>query len=87
MRKALLGIEEKDTYPTAYRINTLGKIDTIFSAAGFTRVEVRTVGVLAYFSFNMVILRLKILLDRLVDPLGIFSSMNTHIVGVYRKKH
>ncbi|MFH1236578.1 MAG: class I SAM-dependent methyltransferase [Parcubacteria group bacterium] len=85
LRKKLLGIEEKDTYPTVYRVNTPHTINEYMLDAGFVKVEVRTVGALAYFSFNTAILRLKVLFDRLIDPLGIFSSMNTHIVGVYQK--
>ena len=84
LRHKLLGINENDTYPTQYKMNTPAKIDKILSQHGFERVSLKTTGVLSYFTFNNKALRVKVEFDKLF---GKISRFDTHIVGVYQKRH
>lgn len=83
LRKILLGIQDEDTYPTAYKINSVSKIDYYLLKNGFEKVEVKKVGVLTYFMWNKYILLTKIFFDKTVGRLNFFPK--THIVGVYKK--
>lgn len=82
LRKVLLKINEEDTYPTVYKINSISKIDYFLSKNGFQKVEIKKVGVLAYFEWNKIVLLCKIFFDRTI---GKFIPNKTHIVGVYKK--
>jgi 2-polyprenyl-3-methyl-5-hydroxy-6-metoxy-1,4-benzoquinol methylase len=82
LRKVLLKINEEDTYPTVYKINSIAKIDHYLSINGFKKVEVKKVGVLTYFAWNKYILLCKIFFDRTI---GRLNFPKTHIVGIYKK--
>ena len=82
LRKILFDIEEDDTYPTVYKINSVSKIDLYLSKNGFKKIEIKKTGVLTYFSWNKYILLCKILYDRTI---GKVIPIKTHIVGVYEK--
>jgi 2-polyprenyl-3-methyl-5-hydroxy-6-metoxy-1,4-benzoquinol methylase len=82
LRKLFLKINEDDTYPTVYKINSIAKIDYYLSQNSFQKVEMKKVGVLTYFSWNKFILIAKILFDRTI---GKIVPVKTHIVGVYKK--
>jgi len=82
LRKTLLNINENDTYPTPYKINSPSAIDKYLTKAGFKKVEIKTVGVLTYYSWNKYLLISKIFFDRTI---GKIIPVKTHIVGVYKK--
>jgi 2-polyprenyl-3-methyl-5-hydroxy-6-metoxy-1,4-benzoquinol methylase len=83
LRRKLFNIDEEDTYPTVYKINSASKIDYFLKEAGFEKVDIKKVGVLTYFSWNDFVLVGKIFFDKTIGRLNILPK--THIVGVYKK--
>lgn len=85
LKKHFLGVDERDTFPTKYKVNSMAKLDYYLTKHEFRKVEVRMVGVLTYFSFNKAVLFAKSWLDKITDPFRFFDRFKTHIVGVYEK--
>lgn len=76
----LYGRAEKDTFPVAYRANTVETIDALARSAGLFPVETRLVSDPTYLAFNDLLFFVASLLERLTPERNF-----VHIVGDYRK--
>lgn len=85
LKRVFLGIAERDTFQTYYRINTLSKIEAVLARAGFRRIALERVGAINYFAVSRSMLIGKIFWDRFFSRIRIFDFFQTHIVGVYGK--
>jgi SAM-dependent methyltransferase len=81
-RKILLDVDDNDTYPTRYRINSTIRIDKYLSDAGFKKIELRLIGAPTYFSWCKPLMKLNILFNKII---GNKLPFLTHIVGIYKK--
>jgi len=79
----LYGRSAEDTYPTAYRLNTVAAMDRTLARIGFERERLVLNGDPTYIAFNRPLFRLGVALERLLD-LPWFRRARVHIVAVYR---
>lgn len=82
--KKLYGRQEGDTYPKQYKINTPGKIEKLFSAAGFSKSQIILNGDPSYISFNKPLFAFARMIEWMLSS-KLLRSMRVHIIGVYEK--
>jgi SAM-dependent methyltransferase len=82
IRRVLLGVDEDDTYPTRYKLNSYSRIEKYLGDAGFRKVELHLIGAPSYFSWCTPLMKFNILFNKII---GNKLPFLTHIVGVYKK--
>jgi ubiquinone/menaquinone biosynthesis C-methylase UbiE len=76
--------QEHDTYPVAYRINSIRKIADQFAAAGFVQEALIANGDPSYISFTPWLFRLACWIEAALDRPRLRWA-RVHLIGVYRK--
>jgi SAM-dependent methyltransferase len=84
--RKLYGRDRSDTYPTRYRMNSLGRIEHTLSQLGFGRERVVMNGDPTYVAFNAASFTIASRLERLYD-LGPMRLARVHIIAAYRKPY
>jgi ubiquinone/menaquinone biosynthesis C-methylase UbiE len=82
LKKICLGIQEKNTFPTRYKINTIKKIEKTFSECGYKKVDLKTTDALGYWYFNSKLLKLAAKKAYQRQKRGKIKH-RFHIIGVY----
>ena len=83
LKRLLLGIKEKDTFPTKYKINTLKKIEKLFLQGGYKKVDMETTDALAYWRFSELLLKKAAKKAKLKNEQSKIKH-RFHIAGVYQ---
>ncbi len=78
--RIVYGRAEADTFPTAYRVNTVEQIDSLARAAGLQPVQLETVSDPTYLAFNDLLFWLSVAVERYLP-----QESYVHIVGDYVK--
>ena len=76
----LYGRAERDTFPTAYAVNSIGQVDALARAVGLRRVQVQLVSDPTYLAFNDLFFQISLLYESLIS-----EDRFVHIVGDYAK--
>lgn len=84
LRKRFLSIDETDTFPTHYRMNTIGTLNHLFASVRMKPVTIELIDCFTYFKFNKPLVWLSILGARMMYMLKI-KAFRHHLVGVYQK--
>jgi SAM-dependent methyltransferase len=82
--KALYGRAATETFPTRYRFNSAGRIDSLLSDLGFARERLVLNGDPTYVAMNETSFRVACAVERVYD-LPWFRRARVHLVGAYRK--
>lgn len=85
LRKRFLSIDEADTYPTHYRMNTELGLNRLFQKHGMRPHVLISVDCFTYMKFSRPLVFLFIMLARTFDALQM-SLLRHHLVGVYQKQ-
>jgi hypothetical protein len=75
---------EEDTFPTYYRCNTLGKMETALTKIGFEKRFENYVGDASFFIFSKVLFPLSLLYEKVTD-LPFLRLFKMHVVVHYIK--
>lgn len=80
------GRSAEDTFPTAYRLNSRGKLRRVFGAAGFETVALETFEVAPhYLKFSFPSFAAGAAYERLVNRFQVLSPLRVNILGIFRK--
>lgn len=82
--KKLYGRQDNDTFPKAYKVNSLGKIRKVLNGIGFNEEKLLTNGDPSYISFNNVTFRIALIVEKILN-IPVFRKYRVHIVGMFRK--
>lgn len=81
----VFNVPEDDVFPTAYRANTAGTMEKLFSRAGFVRRELDMINHYpAYLMFSPFLFRLGVLYER-ITSLSMFRALRGSILAVFQK--
>jgi SAM-dependent methyltransferase len=84
LRKRFLSIDETDTFPTHYRMNTIGTLNKLFAKVGMQPIATQLIDCFTYFKFSKVLVWLSILGAKILQTIHI-QTFRHHLVGVYQK--
>jgi ubiquinone/menaquinone biosynthesis C-methylase UbiE len=84
LRKRFLSIAETDTFPTHYRMNTIGTLNKLFASVLMKPEITKLVDCFTYFKFSKTLVWLSVLGARIMNTLHI-TVFRHHLVGVYKK--
>jgi SAM-dependent methyltransferase len=76
--------QEHDTYPVAYRINSVKRLASQFAAAGFVQEALIANGDPSYISFTPWLFRVACWIEAVLDRPRLHWA-RVHLIGVYRK--
>jgi SAM-dependent methyltransferase len=82
--RKLYGREERHSFPTRYRLNSVRRIERALGAIGFQRERLILNGDPSYISFNAALFRLACLLEGLLNRQSL-ERARVHIIGAYRR--
>ena len=85
LKSVLWGTEEKDTFPVAYRMNTRGRLRSLFSKAGFREQYFAYLDDCRTFHPMRLLHSLELLLWRLLNAADIHYPENC-LLGVYTRR-
>ena len=77
----LYGRGERDTFPTTYAVNSVGRVDALARAVGLRQVQVQLVSDPTYLAFNDLFFQISLLCESLIS-----EDRFVHIVGDYAKE-
>ena len=86
IRKLIGGIDDSDTFPVYYRLNTPKRIVRVMKETGFNKVVIGSyVGYPTYWEFSSVLHAFFCLFHKLLEKLPI-RSFDISLVGVFKKQ-
>ena len=84
-KKVLWGSEQKDTFPTAYKMNTYKQLGKLFSRHGFDTAFFAYLDDCRTLARYKSLLNLELILQKITSSVGIVYPENC-LLGVYRKR-
>lgn len=86
IKSRLFGGHDEDTFPTAYRANTPGRLDSLMAGAGLRRERLELLpGMWAYFIFSELLAKTVRAAERAQMRVPGLRNAATQILGVWRK--
>lgn len=85
LKKICLGISKKDTFPTKYKINTVNRIEKMFSDSGYQKLSLKTADALGYWRFSRTLLKIATKIAKRKHKKN-KKKHRFHIVGAYGLK-
>lgn len=84
-KKVLWGSQAKDTFPTAYKMNTVGELNGLFDRYGFDTALFAYLDDCRTLARYKVLLNMELMLQKATSSLGLVYPENC-LLGVYRKR-
>ncbi len=84
LTQKLYGRQDNDTFPKAYKVNSLGKVRKVLKSVGFKEERLLTNGDPSYISFNNITFRIALFLEKILN-IPIFRKYRVHIIGMFKK--
>jgi hypothetical protein len=84
-KRVLWGSQQKDTFPTAYKMNTRQQLGELFSASGFDTALFAYLDDCRTLARYKVLLNMELMLQKATRGIGLVYPENC-LLGVYRKR-